>query len=59
MEPWNGVEGVPEAAEAKRVEARCTDRAGNKEERGKGGLQRWGSAARAAGAILETKKREA
>ncbi len=47
------------SAEAKRVEARRTDRARNKEERGKGGLQRWGSAARAAGAILETKKREA
>ena len=56
MAPWNGVVGVAEAAETKRVEARRTDRAGNKEERGKGrGLlrgRRWR-------AVLETKKREA
>ena len=56
MDPWNGVEGVVEAAEAKRVEARCINRAGNKEGWGKGrGLlrgRRWR-------AVLETKKKEA
>jgi hypothetical protein len=50
MEPWNGVERVVEAAETKRVEARCINRAGNKEGWGKGrGLLR-------GRAVLETKK---